>query len=182
MFALQSCQGFSPNTYHMWCCTKRQCNIHYTEQAVQDLGFSLPFAMEFLTCHDMNFIPSPPASSESGRTKLLVPLLALGLAAAISLALVLLWRQRNACQGEKMKGDELQKVQSIHEPEMHRQRMQNGQAEVEFSRQKRQMDLQAKTEHNDIVSVGSIPNGKSVPSKLTVRLMQICRCSPTGKS
>jgi hypothetical protein len=164
-----------PRTYHMWCCTKRQCNIHYTEQAVQDLGFTLPFAMEYLTCHDINTVPSPQASSGSGGTKLLVPLLALGLGTAIALALVLLWRQRNACQGVNTKGDELQKGKSVQEPEIHSERIHNGQPEVEFSHQKRQMDLQAQTESNNITSVGRISNEKSDPSKLTVRLIQISR-------
>lgn len=47
---LQSCKGFKPDTYHMWCCTKRKCNILYTQQAVVDLGYDFIDELQFLQC------------------------------------------------------------------------------------------------------------------------------------
>lgn len=52
MFALESCEGFVP-MWHMWCCTKRQCNIQYTEQTIEDLGYPIREALEILTCHQL---------------------------------------------------------------------------------------------------------------------------------
>jgi hypothetical protein len=178
MFALQSCKGFSPNTYHMWCCTRRQCNIEYTEQAVKDLGFSLPFAMEVLTCHELQ--PSTgkstgQRSSGFGRAKLLVLLLASGLATATVLVLVLLGRQLKVCQGNRMIEDGLQKEQSIQVPKIQQERSHNRKAMVVLPHERREIDLQAQAESSITVSVDSIPNGKMVSNKLMVRAVQISR-------
>jgi hypothetical protein len=176
MFALQSCRGFSPNTYHMWCCTKNQCNIHYTEKAVQDLGFTLPFALEHLTCHELQ--PSTKkssgqAASASSRTKLLVLLLASGLAAAATLVLVLLWWHIKSGKGNTTDADELQKERSIHEHQMIRESSQNGQEVVESPHRSNQMDLRAQTENVITVSDERLSNGKTFPKKLMVRVIQI---------
>jgi hypothetical protein len=93
----------------MWCCTARQCNIHYTEQAVQDLGFSLPFSMEFLTCHELQH-QSPKSSGQAStisRPKaIMVPLLTLlafALVAATAFLLRILWRLRRDHRDGNMK-------------------------------------------------------------------------------
>lgn len=52
MFLLESCKGFLHNTFHLWCCTQRQCNLQYTEKAIADLGYPMPDALEILTCHE----------------------------------------------------------------------------------------------------------------------------------
>jgi hypothetical protein len=177
MFALKSCKGFSPYTYHVTCCAKHSCDVHYTEQAVQDLGFSLPYAMEFLTCHELQ--PSTAnsrgqASSGSRRTKLLVLLLASGLAAAATLVLVLLWWQLNAFQGRSMRKEEFHKEKSIQELEIQPKSGQNGKAVVVCSHGRRQMDLQAQLDSSNTVSDSNL-NGEDVPDKLMVRAIQISR-------
>ena len=50
VLALESCKGYIPNTYHMWCCTARQCNILYTQQAIEDLGYDTIDVLEYITC------------------------------------------------------------------------------------------------------------------------------------
>jgi hypothetical protein len=52
MFVLQSCKGFNPSSFHMWCCTRRQCNLQYTQQALEDLGYQVKEDMKFLTCYE----------------------------------------------------------------------------------------------------------------------------------
>jgi hypothetical protein len=173
MFALQSCKGFSPNTYHFWCCTKRQCNIHYTEEDVKDLGFTLPFAMEYLTCHALK--SSGQGLSDSNHTKLMVLFLASGLAATATLALVLLWWQSKVCQGNAISTDELHKETSIQEHQVNGNRSQNRQAEVVKPHRSSQMDLQAQTESSIIVSGDRTSHGKNVSSKLMVRSIQSFR-------
>lgn len=51
MFVLESCEGFQPG-YIMWCCSMHQCNTVYTENDLLDLGFPIPYNLEYLTCHD----------------------------------------------------------------------------------------------------------------------------------
>lgn len=52
ILALRSCKGFTPEKNHMWCCTARQCNILYTRQALQDLGFADIGGLDFLQCSE----------------------------------------------------------------------------------------------------------------------------------
>jgi hypothetical protein len=174
MFALQSCKGFSPNTYHIRCCTNRHCDIQYSEKEINDLGYSLPFALEFLTCHELQ--PSITNSSVQGstgspRTSLLGPLLAAGLAAAIALASVLLWRHQRARQRNSMKADELPTEQSVQELEIRHQSSHKRPA-GDWPHTERWMDVQAQTDYNNFVTVDSILNGTNDSSKLTVRSMQ----------
>lgn len=52
VLVLKSCEGYIPNTYHMWCCTQRQCNILYTQQAIEDLGYDTIDDLEYIRCYD----------------------------------------------------------------------------------------------------------------------------------
>jgi hypothetical protein len=180
MFAVQTCEGFSPQTYHMWCCTARQCNIHYTEQAVQDLGLSLPFSLEFLTCHELQH-RSPKSSgrpsTSSRRSGLILPLLAVSafcFLAIIGLALGMLWRKRRARRDENISEVKQQIEMHFMQGGMHR----NEQAELAQVRRPSkmlQMDLLASSDSWKTVSVeGTVSNG-AVPrlvSQVTVRLAE----------
>jgi hypothetical protein len=59
MFVLASCNGFDHSRFHMWCCTANQCDIKYTEEALEDLGlkpkrgFGVEDGLEPLTCHHL---------------------------------------------------------------------------------------------------------------------------------
>jgi hypothetical protein len=180
MFAVQTCEGFSPQTYHMWCCTARQCNLHYTEEAVQDLGFSLPFSLEFLTCHELQH-RSPKSggktSTSSQRSGFILPLLAVlafCFLAMIGLALLMLWRKRRARRDENI--TEVKQQIELHF-------MQGGipgNEQEELAPVKRppkmlQMDLLATSDSWKTVSVeGTVSNG-AVPrlvSPVTVRLAE----------
>ena len=50
ILALESCDGYIPNSYHTWCCTARQCNILYTQQALKDLGYPVGDDLEYISC------------------------------------------------------------------------------------------------------------------------------------
>jgi uncharacterized membrane-anchored protein YhcB (DUF1043 family) len=180
MFAVQSCKGFSPNTYHMWCCTKRQCNIHYTEQAVQDLGFSLPFAMEFLTCHELqpsDTKESVGSSNWKSRSRLVIPLVATGLVITfiLGVALFLLWRHRRAQRANRMKADEMQMQigKYVQQLEKHREKSRNEQAElqkVKMQYKMLEMDLLANTNSGKTVSAKGVQsNEDKLHSETTVR-------------
>jgi hypothetical protein len=180
MFALQSCKGFTPNTYHFWCCSKHRCKIEYTEAEFNRLGFTLPFRLEPLSCHELQ--PSTTDSSGQGssaspRTKLLAPLLASSFAAAMALASVLLWRHQRASQGHNVNADELRTGKSIQELEMHRRRSKNGPEAVDWPQRDRRMNPLAQTESNNFVTVvSSFSNRTNVPTELTVHLYYISRC------
>ena len=49
VLVLESCEGFIPNKYHMWCCTARQCNLLYTKEALEDLGYFMS-GLEYIEC------------------------------------------------------------------------------------------------------------------------------------
>lgn len=38
ILVLESCAGFAESTYHMWCCTTRECNDFFTQQKLAALG------------------------------------------------------------------------------------------------------------------------------------------------
>lgn len=67
ILALQSCEGFAPNKFHMWCCTELQCNILYTKQGLEDLGFSTADigALDVIQCYSAEQSPSTSAASPS---------------------------------------------------------------------------------------------------------------------
>jgi len=50
ILVLESCQGFVPKKYHMWCCTARQCNLLYTKAALEDLGYFSEWELEYIEC------------------------------------------------------------------------------------------------------------------------------------
>ena len=60
---LQSCKGFKPDTYHMWCCTKRQCNILYTKQAIADLGYDPIDELQLFQCFSSERSAGMPQSA-----------------------------------------------------------------------------------------------------------------------
>ena len=43
----------------MWCCTARQCNILYTQQALRDLGFADIGDLEYMQCYAAEPSPGP---------------------------------------------------------------------------------------------------------------------------
>lgn len=155
MFVLQSCKGFQTDAFHMRCCTKTQCNIQYTEQAIEDLGYPMEDALELLTCHEM--LPSDSeedvsSGSSSRGSSLVVPLVATGLAVAtiLTVALLVLWRHRRAQRANRMKADEMQMQigKYMQQLEKHREKSRNEQAElqkVKMQYKMLEMDLLANT-------------------------------------
>jgi hypothetical protein len=167
----------------MSCCTKRACNIHYTKEALQDLGYFPASKLEYLTCHELQ-PQGPEASGQpsniSRRSGLMVPLLAVlafGFVASTALALVMLWRNRKAHRNDNI--NEVKQQIEMHPPrvEMHG----NEQEDVaHVERQPRtprmlQMDLLATSDSWRTVSVeGAMSNGAVpvLPNQVTVRLAQ----------
>jgi hypothetical protein len=154
MFVLQSCKGFQPNSFHMWCCTKRQCNIQYTQQAIEDLGYPMDEDLEFLTCHGMQdeTTSDQPSSGKSTRSAILFPLIGSGLAVVAILAIVLLvlWRHKRQQRANRMKADEMQMQigKYMQQLEKHREKSRNEQAElqkVKMQYKMLEMDLLANT-------------------------------------
>eukprot|EP00892_Ulva_mutabilis_P007870 jgi/Ulvmu1/5455/UM226_0003.1 len=72
VLVLKSCNGYIPNIYHMWCCTARQCNILYTQQAIEDLGYDSIDDLEYIACFERqakpDLEPEPPAEEATGET------------------------------------------------------------------------------------------------------------------
>lgn len=178
MFVLQSCKGFDKGTFHMWCCTKRQCNIQYTEQAIADLGYPMDAGLEFLTCHELE--PSGTeqdvgSSSGSSRSYLVVPLVAAALAVAtlLTVALLVLWRHRRAQHANRMKADEMQMQigKYMQQLEKHREKSRNEQAElqkVKMQYKMLEMDLLANTASGKTTSAKGVSSEEKV-TEATVR-------------
>lgn len=156
IFVLESCSGYTPNIYHMWCCTKRQCNILYTQQAIEDLGYDTIDNLEFITCHALE--PSEEAGTDGGRATagvnrdVTVPLIAssVALVTLLSLALFVLWRHRRFQRLNRHKEEEMQMQIGNYEQELehHRERSKNEQAElqkVKMQYKMLEMDLLANT-------------------------------------
>lgn len=71
ILVLQSCKGFTPDIYHMWCCTKNQCNILYTKQAIEDLGYDPMDDLQFLQCFSSEQSGAP--HEDGGGSTVLTP-------------------------------------------------------------------------------------------------------------
>lgn len=63
MFVLNSCEGFGPEAFHMWCCSSTRCNIQYSQAQLLDMGLPLEEDLEPLTCHSSN-IPADEVSTD----------------------------------------------------------------------------------------------------------------------
>jgi hypothetical protein len=156
LFALRSCEGFEDGTFHMWCCTKRQCNIQYTQQAVEDLGYPLQTDLELLTCHEL--YPQHQKESELARKgsstleQITIPLIAsaVALVTLLAVAFCVLWRHKRQQRLARLKEEEMQIQIGNYEQQLehHRERSKNEQAElqkVKMQYKMLEMDLLANT-------------------------------------
>jgi TolA-binding protein len=178
MFILQSCQGFVPG-FHMWCCTKRQCNIQYTDQAIEDLGYPMEDNLELLTCHELQpsaTAPTDSSSSSSNRSDLVVPLVASSLAVAtlLAVAVLVLWRHRRAQRANRMKADEMQMQigKYMQQLEKHREKSRNEQAElqkVKMQYKMLEMDLLANTASGKTAASAKAASEDKTATEATVR-------------
>lgn len=162
----------------MWCCTKRQCNIQYTEQAIEDLGYPMEDNLELLTCHELQ--PSSTeenvsSSSGNSRSELVVPLVAASLAIAtlLTVALLVLWRHRRGQRANRMKADEMQMQigKYMQQLEKHREKSRNEQAElqkVKMQYKMLEMDLLANTASGKTTSAKGAASEEKVNTDATV--------------
>jgi hypothetical protein len=159
----------------MWCCTKRQCNIHYTEQEMQDFGYSPGFKLEYLTCHELQ--PQFPESTSTGsrRSGAVVPVMAVlasGFVVSTALALLMFWRSRRANSDDNIKRVQHQREMLTSQEEMHRN-CQAVFAKVQRPLQMLQMDLLATSDSCRTVSAeGAISNGAVLRNQVTVCIPQ----------
>nr|BAV58352.1 hypothetical protein [Ulva partita] len=181
MLVLQSCDGYIPNTYHMWCCTKRQCNILYTQQAIEDLGYDTIDNLEYITCHALEPSEEGGADGDGSATgvsrDVTVPLIAssVALVTLLSLALFVLWRHRRFQRLNRHKEEEMQMQIGNYEQELehHRERSKNEQAElqkVKMQYKMLEMDLLANTAGSGDKPPSGVadPPSRSPPQPLTV--------------
>lgn len=54
----------------MWCCTRRQCNILYTQQAIEDLGYDTIDTLNFIQCVSTD---DPPAAGVVAASSIMAP-------------------------------------------------------------------------------------------------------------
>lgn len=189
MLVLRSCEGYIPNSYHMWCCTKRQCNILYTQQAIEDLGYDTIDDLEYITCHALE--PSEKSAASDGGAAagvsrdVTIPLIAssVALVTLLSLALFVLWRHRRFQRLNRHKEEEMQMQIGNYEQELehHRERSKNEQAElqkVKMQYKMLEMDLLA----NTAGSGDKPPSGVVRSGNLTVSFLlphgTACQCVP----
>eukprot|EP00892_Ulva_mutabilis_P008873 jgi/Ulvmu1/6358/UM029_0066.1 len=181
MLVLRSCKGYVPDTYHMWCCTKRQCNILYTQQAIEDLGYDTIDDLEYITCHALE--PSEDGTPTDGGAgtgvsrDVTIPLAAssVALVTLLSLALFVLWRHRRFQRLNRHKEEEMQMQIGNYEQELehHRERSKNEQAElqkVKMQYKMLEMDLLANTAGSGDKPPSGVadPPSRNPPQPLTV--------------
>lgn len=73
VLVLRSCEGYVPGVHHMWCCTARHCNILYTQQALEDLGYTALEDLAYFECVAKEEGGGSAGSSDAGAGPVVSP-------------------------------------------------------------------------------------------------------------